>query len=70
MSRKRFTPIRRKPAFKNFRYLLRLSKKLTPSVISFLIFVFTIHQKSRITNYNLYQIAVLCYPWPITFLGG
>ncbi len=29
-----------------------------------------IHQKTRITNYNLYQIVVLCYPWPIIIWGG
>jgi hypothetical protein len=29
----------------------------------------SIHEKTRLTNYNLYQIVVLCYPWPITFWG-
>jgi predicted metal-dependent phosphoesterase TrpH len=36
------------------RSLLRLSKKLTLSTISFLIFAASIHAKIRITNYNLY----------------
>jgi hypothetical protein len=26
--------------------------------------------KTHLTNYNLNKIVVLCYPWPIIFLGG
>ena len=48
-------------------YLLRLSQKGPTPIISFPVISSLIHQKLRLTNYNLYQKVVLCYPSPITF---
>ena len=50
-------------------YLLRLSKKVFPGVTSFQFLSPSVQRKSFITNYNLYKIVILCYPWPITFFG-
>ena len=50
-------------------YLLRLSKKVFPGVISFQFLYPSVQRKSFITNYNLYKIVILCYPWAITFIG-